>query len=457
MDMINIGYFGSLAAQAQLNVTAMNIANQATPGYSRQRADLAAIGPMGNAGMTPGNGVEVTGIRRINDQYTTGQLWRATSGSAYYGMSQQYFDGLESMLGTSSTSLGNGLDSFFAALSEATTQPDSPALRQQMITEANSMATRFNSVSDYIAKQRSDLRNQQKTTVESINTLSSGIADYNKKIMEMESSGGNTNTLRDQRDELVRQLSAQADVRVAEAGDGSFTVTLNSGQPLVSGRSAGQLNIGVDDDGASQMTITFAGTTSSTSLDCGGQLGALHDYETGTLEEMEASVRGMASALADAFNNQLAQGFDLDGNPGKPLFTFDPTNPNGMLQVNDIGWRELALSSDPDAPGNGDNLKALIELKNQKMSIPDMGDISLSDASASIISTIGSASRQNQTEQTAADALLDQATNQWLSVSGVDTQVEEGVNLISYTQAYSSNLKVISTGNQIFSDMLALF
>ncbi|MBV6820085.1 flagellar hook-associated protein FlgK [Rahnella sp. PD12R] len=456
MNMINIGFSGSQAAQAQLNATAMNTANAFTPGYSRQRVELSAIGPMGNAGMTPGNGVETTAIRRVNDQFVTGQVWRATSSSGYYGMSQQYLSGLETLLGTSSTSLGNGLDTFFAALSEGTTQPDSSALRQQMITEANSLATRFNNTNDFMNKQRSDLHNQQKTTLDSINTLSGNIADYNQKIMELESTGGSTSVLRDQRDELVRELSGLADVRVTESGDGSYSVTLSSGQPLVSGRSSGSLAMSVDDEGNPQLALSFAGTTFPASMSCGGQLGALYDYETGTLAEMQASVNGMAQALANAFNDQLAAGFDLDGNPGKPLFSFDPSNPAGILQVNDLDWRELALSGADDEPGNGDNLKALIDIKNQKVTIPGMGEMSLSEGAASIISKIGITSRQNQTEMTAANTLLNQTQNQWASISGV-SQEEEAMNLMQYTQAYNANLKVISTGNQIFTDLLALF
>jgi flagellar hook-associated protein 1 FlgK len=44
--------------------------------------------------------------------------------------------------------------------------------------------------------------------------------------------------LRDQRDELVKQLSSMADVKVSDDSSG-YTVSLSNGQPLVSGKTAG--------------------------------------------------------------------------------------------------------------------------------------------------------------------------------------------------------------------------
>src|SRR5271170_6423371 len=54
MDALNIAGSGLAAAQAQLNVSANNIANQNTPGYTAQRGDLPAA---------PGGGGDVEGVQ----------------------------------------------------------------------------------------------------------------------------------------------------------------------------------------------------------------------------------------------------------------------------------------------------------------------------------------------------------------------------------------------------------
>ncbi len=457
MSIFNIGYSGAQAAQVHLNATAMNTANAQTIGYSRQRVEQSAVGSLGNTGLNAGYGVEVNAIRRIADQYLIGQTWRATSSYEYYGMTQKYLGPLETVLGDDATSLNSGMDKFFATLSEATTQPGSPALRQQIINEAKSLSMRFNNVNNFISQQKSDVQLQRGATVNQVNTLSSNIASYNQKIIELESTGASTSVLRDQRDELVKQMSSLMDVRISEDANGSFTVTMSSGQPLVSGKTASSLEVKTQSNGSQLLELSFSGSTFQVDMSTGGQLGALHDYEVGTLKDMQDAVVGMAESLATAFNDQLALGFDINGQPGKPLFNFNPNNPKGMLQINDMTADELALSSKNDEAGNGENLQALIEIKNQKMTIPGLGQqMSLNEAGASIISTIGITSRENQTEATSAESVLYQAESQRDSLSGVNME-EEALNLMTYTQAYQANLKIISTGDKIFSDLLSMF
>jgi flagellar hook-associated protein 1 FlgK len=456
MNFINIAFSGSQAAQAQLNTTAMNTANAYTKGYSRQRVELSAIGPMSGSRLSAGDGVSVTSIRRISDQYLVNQVWQASSQNSYFGVSQQYFSGLEAAIGSESTNIGTGMDKFFATLNEATTQPDSRALRQQIINEANALATRFNNINNTMNSQKSAIQNQRSATVSSINTLSSNIASLNKKISELESSGANTGVLRDERDEMIRQLSELSEVRVSEAADGSFTVTFKNGQPLVSGQTAATLAVKAEPNGDQTLELNFSGTVFGLDMATGGQLGALYDYESGQLKEMQEIVHGMAESLANAFNDQLALGFDLNNQAGKPLFVFDPTNPNGILQVSDISADELALSSAVNEPGNGGNLQSLIDIKGQAMKLPHLGDMSLNDASAAIVSDIGIASRQNQVEAKAAAKVLHETQLQRDSVSAVNPD-EEAVNLLMYTQAYKSNLKVISTGDELFAAVLSMF
>lgn len=456
MSIIDIAFSGAQAAQSGLNVTSMNIANMLTPGFSRQRIEQSAIGPMGYAGLNSGNGVQVDSIRRVSDQYLVSQVWRTNSKSTYYAGKQEYLGPLEAAVGTDTSSLGTGLDQFFSSLSELTTQPDDRALRQQVLNEAQTLATRFNNVNGVIDSQKTAMNAQRGTLVSSVNTLSTSIASYNQKITDQEARGGDTSVLRDQRDELVKQMSSMMDVKVNEDSTGNYTVTMTNGQPLVNGKTAGTLATATDSSGNLTMSVSFDGTSFGVDPSVGGQLGALHDYETGPLKQMEDSVQGMAKSVADQFNAQLKQGFDLNGQPGKELFSFDASNPAGMLQVNDLSPEDLALSGVAGETGNSDNLQKLIGIKDAKVDIPGLGNMSLSDGAASIISFIGTASRENQTEADAASSVQYEAQNQRDNLSGVN-QDEEAMNLQKYMQSYQSNLKVIAAGDQIFTDLLGLF
>src|SRR5690606_22441038 len=96
-------------------------------------------------------------------------------------------------------------DNFFAALSEASSTPESIALRQQIIGEAKQLAQRFNGLNSNIGTQLNALKGQRVAMTSEINGLSGNIAELNAQIREMESTGRDTATLRDYRENLVKE------------------------------------------------------------------------------------------------------------------------------------------------------------------------------------------------------------------------------------------------------------
>lgn len=456
MDMINIGYSGASTAQVELNVTAQNTANAMTDGYTRQVAITSTIGASSGSSNSAGNGVQVDSIRRVSNQYQVNQVWYAASDYGYYNIQQEYLTQLETVLSDDNSSLSGGFDNFFAALNAATTSPDDSALREQVISESGALALRVDNTLDYIDSQSSEIVSQEQAMVAQVNTLTSGIAGYNQQIAEAEANGDNASALYDARDQMVEQLSGIMDVQVNIDDEGNYDVTLQNGQPLVSGQESSTIELDTNADGTQSMSLTFAGTTSSMNTETGGSLGALFDYQNKVLTPLTGTINSMAEQFADAVNTQLAQGYDLNGNPGEPLFIYDENSSDGPLEVNpDITADELAFSSSPDESGNSDNLQALINISTEPLDIEGLGSVTVGEACSSIISNIGIYSQQNQTEAEAAANVYSEAQNQQSSVSGVSMD-EEAVNLITYQQIYEANLKVISTGADIFDSVLEM-
>ncbi|HIC7889386.1 TPA: flagellar hook-associated protein FlgK [Citrobacter freundii] len=456
MDMINIGYSGASTAQVELNVTAQNTANAMTDGYTRQVAITSTIGTSSGLANSAGNGVQVDSIRRVSNQYQVNQVWYAASDYGYYNTQQEYLTQLETVLSDDNSSLSGGFDNFFAALNEATTSPDDSALREQVISESGALALRVDNTLDYIDSQSSEIVSQEQAMVAQVNTLTTGIASYNQQIAEAEANGDNASALYDARDQMVEQLSGIMDVQVNIDDEGNYNVTLQNGQPLVSGQESSTIELDTNADGTQSMSLTFAGTTSSMNTDTGGSLGALFDYQNQVLTPLTGTINSMAEQFADAVNTQLAQGYDLNGNPGEPLFIYDENSSDGPLEVNpDITADELAFSSSPDESGNSDNLQALINISTEPLDIEGLGSVTVGEACSSIISNIGIYSQQNQTEAEAAANVYSEAQTQQSSVSGVSMD-EEAVNLITYQQIYEANLKVISTGADIFDSVLEM-
>ena len=449
-----IGYSGVRASQIALSATGQNIANVNTPGFSRLRPDLQSLG--GQTAVSIGGGVQVGSIRRLSNDFQNQQLWRAGTDQNYFNTSQQYLTALEGLIDSEGSSVSVGLDNFFAALSEASSTPESIALRQQIIGESKQLAQRFNGLNSNIGTQLNALQGQRVAMTSEINGLSGNIAELNAQIREMESSGRDTATLRDYRENLIKDLSQYAGIRVQEASDGTLNVSLANGQPLVAGATAGQLKINANLAGEQEMTLVFAKTTFPLNQQgIGGSLGGLYDMEYGALRPAQQDLHDMASAVASMINDALAGGFDLNGNPGQPLFSYNAGSTSGMLAVNALGASELAFSDTAGEVGNNKTLLAMLELKSAGVTVAGES-VPLNDAYAGLVGRVASASRQNQADLRATTTVAEQAQAQRDSVSAVNLD-EEAVNLMAYEQAYQANMKVISTSNDLFNAVLAMF
>ncbi|MGL6315311.1 flagellar hook-associated protein FlgK [Vibrio sp. WXL103] len=456
MSLMNIGLSGVTASQIGMNVTAQNVANINTPGYSRQQVMFGAVGPnsMGDAG----NGVNVNSIRRITDQYQTNQLFRASSMLGAASTSAQQLERLENLLSADSMDIDQGFNSFFSALNGSSVSPYGSAHRMQIISEADALASRFNQLSGSLDGQYADLNQQRESSVAQANSLLNNISKLNEEIRKGEASGVNTSTLQDERDVLITELSEIVDVRVTDAGDGTLDLALPNGQPLISGNQTAQFGLITDPDNpqSKMLTLGFNGQDFPVGSDIGGKLGALDDYEHEVLKPAIDVINDIALEFATAFNNQLSEGFDLEGNAGKPLFIFDPDNPASTLSIDpDFKPEDLALSSD-GTPGDNGNLLKLIEIQDQEFEIGHLGTQTLGGAYSSLVGDVAVKSRQAKSDAQAAGNIYVQATVEKSGTSGVNMD-EEAVNLMKYQQAYQANLQVISTANQTFSAVMQLF
>lgn len=449
-----ISYSGVSAAQRALATTGQNIANANTPGFSRLSTLLASRA--GSSALNAGGGVEVTSIRRISDEFLSQQLWRANSEQHVFETTQQYLGALEGLMGGEGSSISVGLDQFFAALSEASPTPGSLALRQQTLSEAGNLAQRFNGLNGNIQAQLDSLHEQRQAMVAETNGLIGNIAGLNKQIIETESVKGDSNALRDQRESLTQQLSRFAALRINEVADGSYTIALTNGQPLVVGATAARLDLSVDASNQQSISLAFAGTQFPLRQDgFGGALGGLYSSEYDTLRPMQGALHQMADQMTQMVNGVMTAGFDLAGNPGQALFTYDPTSTTQMLRVEPLTAEQLAFSDTSGEQGNNGNLLDLLGLKNQGITLNGSA-FTLNDAYASLLGRVASDSRQSKADLQTSTAVTQQAQAQRDSVSAVNLD-EEAVNLMTYQQAYQANMKVIATARDIFEEMLASF
>jgi flagellar hook-associated protein 1 len=245
-------------------------------------------------------------------------------------------------------------------------------------------------------------------------------------------------------------------VEVINNPDGSASVSLKNGQPLVVGNLAASVNYD-SSSGSKVLTLSFA--NSKFKLDdskVGGQLGGLGDYLANTLKPMQTSISEIAQQLSQKVNTQLAAGFKSAGVAGTDLLQFNPTSATGLLQLTP-GFQagDLAFSSD-GTPGDSGNLQQLVDIKSQPITLTSLGSVILSDADTQIVGKLGIASQQNKAQLDTATTIRQQAEDDWKSTSAVNTD-EEAINLVQFQNMYQANMKVIAVANTLFDSTLQMF
>jgi len=479
MSMIFNALSGAQAAQAALNTNSQNIANAMTPGYTRQGVLLNSIQPQAYGANAAGGGVIVSSLLRFSDGYKSLQLWQSNSNLGQFNASQPYLTQLEQVMADDTSNVNQGLDAFFAALNAASVQPDSGPLRDQVLTAADGLVKRVASLQQLFNNQQAAIDAQRGAVISQVNGFTHDIALLNKQIAAAQSTGISTSGLQDARDRKIDQLANLVGLQVVDQSDGSRSISLKNGQPLVVGSDAAVMSL---NGGA--LELNFAnGNFKVLASNLGGQLGGLQDYQQQSLEPLRQSIRDLAQGIATSFNNTLAgtpappaaayATFDLNGNnnpASKNLFAYS----NGQLTLTGLKASELAFSTTAGTGGDSGNLKKLIALKDHTIAITDFDaagnktvvsagppvvyqstQLPIGDIYTQLVGKLGVQSQQNQASQNTSQTVRDQSEENWKSTSGVN-QDEEAINLMQFKQMYEANLKVVAVANQLFDSTLAM-
>ncbi|MDG5500452.1 flagellar hook-associated protein FlgK [Marinobacter sp. BGYM27] len=324
--LINIGLSGILGHQSALNTTGNNITNANTPGYSRQQVIFDARSGINTGAGTIGTGVSIEDIRRVADDFVVNQLRSDTSLFGEQSALNSELTRLDNLLGGETTGLNTALNNFFTSLQSAAEDPAALPQRQLVLSEAQGLVTRFQSLNSSLIQQRESVRSQMQASTADINSLLSSIADLNGAISESPglAQGKMPNDLLDKRDEQLRQLSELVQVKVTPVDGGQINVSLAGGQALVTGDRASSLTTADSDSDPNQLVFklqTGNRVADVTGQIVGGELGGLRTFQTKVLEPAFGQLGRIAIAVSQQLNQQHQIGMDLEGDLGGLMFT----------------------------------------------------------------------------------------------------------------------------------------
>lgn len=441
---LNIAVQSLLSEQGAIETTSNNIANVNTPGYSRQRPNLEETPPVQFGGLTFGTGVKLASVSSLRDSILDLRVNQETQQQGQLGSFISGGQQIQALFNeTTGTGLQAPLTAFFSSLSQLSANPSDLNVRQGVITAAQNLASDFNRASNNLTTQQRNVDLSVTQSVSQINALTSQIAAVNIQVASASAVGQNPGPFVDQRQQLINQLSNLVDVSQIDAGNGSLTLTTNSGAPLVVAGQSFQLT--TQPDSTTGLQHIFSQGTDITSKITSGQLAGQLQIRDQEIPSIRTSLDTLASSLSSAVNTQNQAGFDLNGAAGGNIFSPPPAGGVGAASSITLATTDptkIAASGGPapGSPGDNTNANALLALQNQNLVA---GETPLNYYSG-LVFKIGNDVSTAQINQQSGSLVLQQIQNLQGGVSGVDIN-EEAANLIRYQNAYSASAKIAST------------
>jgi len=425
--------------QGALDATTNNIANANTPGYSREVVDLSESAPVEVGQLTFGTGVNLDQIRSVRDQVLSLQIAEQMTQQNGAQTQLNSLSQVQALFADPNQGIGADLTAFFNSISQLSTDPTNGSQRSAVITAAQNLATSFNHTATSLTTNQQSLNQSVSSTVDQINSLTKQIAQINAQVGQLQQLGKDPGALEDQENQLINQLSQLTNVSETQTQQG-LTLTTGNGTPLVVANHSYALQVAT---GANGMQDVFANGQDITSTIQGGSLGGAIQVRDQDIPGLMNQLNTLASQFADAMNNAQAQGYDLNGNKGQALFTYNAAAPASSLAMATTDPDAIAASSD-GTPGSNGNIANLMAVETQ----PLPSGLNPTDSYASIVAQAGNLAAQAQADVTSSSTSLNQLNDQLGAISGVSIN-EETANMLNYQNAFAAAARVVNTVNQL--------
>lgn len=342
-DALIIGLSALQAQQRSMEVTSHNIANVATPGYSRQRSELSSPVPENGSPGQRGRGVDVVAIRRLSDGLLTEQIRKSSTEEGRLGLTSQTLDAMQAVFNEpGESSLSGAVNSLFSVFQQLSNNPESPGIRAAAVEEVKTLTQIINGMGQRLEDLRNDLGSQLSLEASAINGLTKQIASLNSEIRRQVATGSEPNDLLDQREQLMNELSGHIDLRVRIDPVTQAALVESSGRLIVNADKSVNVQVGSSLD---DLSLVFSDSGESLHASS-GKVGALLTLHATTIPAVIDRIDALAQTIAFEMNAVHAVGVNADSRIDR------------FLSQTIIAGNQLDVDLDSITQAQGDNLGA---------------------------------------------------------------------------------------------------
>jgi flagellar hook-associated protein 1 FlgK len=460
--------------QKSIEIIGNNISNVNTEGYSRQKAVLATYPAMNFGDFFVGQGVKITDVSRDHDVFIDQQIKQKAIDFGLQDALTRPLSELERIFSITDDNISSDIDNFFDSLQELSADPSDLVQRNNVILQGEVLATSFNNTVNELNSIKGNLNDTILSKLDTVNAQLKEVAELNDRIYSIEINGQTANSARDQRDMVAKQLAQTIGAQSYENNNGTLSVALPGGMPLVQGNMA--MSIAAQVSGADMtLKLNAGGVTRDLQLqNLGGEFQGLMDIRDNFIPELNGELDKLAYELSVQVNLQHQAGGALDSSTGNRFFNMPPNyvaSPPGPAPTaaeyagaaRQIGVvitdpSKIAAGAAPSPgppPGTvapGDNSNALI-LANIGDTYLIGGVDNFNSLYGKMAAKVGVESNQNQLSLKGAQDALVQLENFRDGLVGVSLE-EEMISLIQFQRGFESSAKFLSTVDEMMTTIL---
>ena len=325
-DLLSIGGSAVRNSQLALSVVSNNIANVNTDGYVRQDLDLQEGLPTKNGLFYLGSGAIADGVRRSYDGQVESSLRISISDLNAQVPLIENTERLINVFGNKNASLTPALGSFFDSLRALSVDASSELLRNQVLNEGQTLASRFNGLATQLDSLDQETRKTAEDRVTKFNVLAEQLAGINAGLQKSSDVADQPASLLDSRDQVLRDMAQITRISVREQANGEVTVgigTSSTSAIVVDGRKSVPLGVNFLSGTPNRSELQLNPFDDPVNLSglIGGELGGILGFRDQMLAPAMAKLDDIASTFMSEVNGVHAKGMDMAEQPGASLFT----------------------------------------------------------------------------------------------------------------------------------------
>ena len=504
------------ASQKALDVTGNNIANLNTTGYTRQRLDLHSIpstrgqdryvSKSGNS--TAGQGVNMTGISQVRDPFLDIRFRReaASVGESDAVLSvltdiSEIFDEVQNeKLNQAIMDFRSQLQIYSGRTNESEIDGVVRAAAESLTRMMNQYARQLDTVRQ---QQEYDLEN---SAIPAVNSILEKISVLNQGIKECEIMGNAALEMKDERNNLIDELSTYINIEVTSEPDVLFPSVSNLKISFVSDPQAGDIDpegrVLVDGKNFATLKVEKDANTGEWQYFSDRNGDAPISFAEGSLKGIQdmlnsdgefegaagKTVRGIGyfEKMLDRVAADFAQIFnDANSTDDADLPLFAASDGGDTITAGNItiseGWKsgtygltankdDIPVGGGQDTSGAGNNILHMIALLDKKMEFTTTGiateDTPAAPGSVSLMTgtfeefftSIGNTAALETNSQSSVlsshTTVLSGIEDLRDGISAVSLD-EEGVNLIRYQKSYAAAARFMTTLDEALNILIS--